>query len=148
MAERAVSTVVGYAIGIVVVAILAVSLSMAANGLVETQQERATEAKLGVYAEQLAADIETADRLAQQGDGANVSVATELPQTIGTERYAITITVVDEQPSLRFELHRSSSAVERGLATTTPIELTTVRGGSVMTTVDASSDQRMVISRA
>lgn len=90
--DRGVSTVVSYALILGIVALLLVTLTTAFAPLVSSQQTSAVHSTLEVVGNDLAGDVESADRLAVAA-GANGTVVhrTRLPDRIGGSPYRIAI---------------------------------------------------------
>lgn len=148
MTDRAVSTVVGYVIMVGIAGILLATLTLTASGLVDTQDERTAHAEMDVYGERLAADISTADRLAQQDSTkTTMNVTSDLPDTVNGHRYTITIGEEDDSDGTTTIVLQSDDfdrSVETGVANTTPIEHGEIRGGAVTITYD-DTDGELVI---
>lgn len=92
MADRAVSTVVSYVLILGIVALLLSTLTAGFAPLVTNQQEDAVRSTLEVLGNDIAGDIESADRLAvRAGGGGAVELQTDLPTRVGGSQYVIEI---------------------------------------------------------
>ena len=131
MTDRAVSVTVNYVMTITIATLLLSGLAVSAGGLIESQSERAIESELDVLGQRLAADIESADRLATVAGGANaeVRIETRLPTRVAGAGYDIT--VVESELVLR--------STDPAISVTVPLRVTndlvegrTVQGGNVV----------------
>lgn len=93
MTDRAVSVTVNYVLTLTITTLLLSMLFVSAGGLIESQSERAIRSELDVLGQQLAADIESADRLATAGENNSTEVAIEttLPPRVAGRDYRITV---------------------------------------------------------
>lgn len=155
MADRAVSTVVGYTLAVAIVAVLASGLVVGFAPFVTGQQAAATESTLSVFGNDLAGDIDSADRLAvAAGPNGTVALRTDLPQRVGGSAYRIEIRQPGG-PGTRYEIRLraadSGASTTVSLRTTTPIALpggaVSMGGGPVEVRYDSDAD-RLVIRRA
>lgn len=135
MADRGVSTAVGYVLLLAIAAVLLSTLTAGVGAHADSRAERATEAGLGVSGERLAADLSTTDRLLQQHpNGTTVNVTTDLPETAHGSRYTISVgggSDSGEVTTIRLRAVGSDRSVETSVRTTTPVEHTVVQGGSL-----------------
>lgn len=94
MTDRAVSVTVNYVMTITIATLLLSGLVVAAGGLVGSQSERAIESELDVLGQQLAADVESADRLVTvaEGNTAEVRIESTLPTQVAGTGYTIDAT--------------------------------------------------------
>lgn len=131
MTDRAVSVTVNYVLTLTIATLLLSGLAVSAGGLIESQSERAIESELEVLGQQLAADIESVDRLATVAGGANaeVRIETRLPTRVAGTRYDIT--VVESELVLR--------STDPAISVTVPLTVTndlaegrTIQGGNVV----------------
>lgn len=92
MADRAVSTVVSYVLILGIVALLLSVLTAGFAPLVTNQQDDAVRSTLEVLGNDVAGDLESADRLAvRAGEGGAVELHTDLPTRVGGSQYEIEI---------------------------------------------------------
>lgn len=145
MTDRAVSVTVNYVMTITIATLLISGLAVSAGGLIESQSERAIESELEVLGQQLAADVESADRLATVAGGANaeVRIETSLPTRVAGTGYDIT--VVESELVLR--------STDPAISVTVPLTVTndlaegrTIRGGDVVIGWSTGTDRLEVES--
>ncbi len=131
MTDRAVSVTVNYVLTLAITALLLSGLLVAAGGLVESQSERAIRSELDVLGQHLAADIESADRLATvaEGESAEVRIGTSLPARVAGRSYRIA--VGENELTLRTTDPEVSVTVP--FRTTNEVEERTIRGGDLRT---------------
>lgn len=141
MSERAFSTVVNYALMLVVVGLLVAGLIVGVNGHVTDTQEQVSRGELSVVGNHLASDLQSADRLADGVDDGTVRIRTDLVEQIagetylvdvdsaaGTNRYALTLTT--ERPDV---------SVTVRLRTEHPLETGRYHGGPLLVVYDGTS---------
>lgn len=149
--DRGVSTVVGYALILGIVALLLVTLTTAFAPLVSSQQTGATHSTLEVVGNDLAGDVESVDRLAvAAGSNGSVVHRTRLPDHIGGDPYRIEF----DQPgnesfyeiTLRSPDHDLIVTVTVGTSTEIDVaEIGTLDGGTLEI---AFEEDRLVIRNA
>lgn len=94
-ADRAVTTVLNYAILLVVVTLLVATLFLGVSGFTTDQQERAIGSQLVTVGNSLAGDVTTADRLVRTANtsaSTEVRVHSDLPRTVGASQYRVNVT--------------------------------------------------------
>lgn len=150
-ADRAVSITVNYVIALAITAVLISGLLVGAGGYVEDQRERVVREELEVVAEQLAAGIADADRLAAaDAVSRSVRVGVELPRRVARESYRVRITEVPDPGSgpARHELTlrsaRSDVSVSLTLTTSVDIARGSTAGGWTVVRYDAANDTLVV----
>lgn len=145
MTDRAVSVTVNYVLTLTITALLLSGLIVSAGGLIESQSERAIQAELDVLGQQLAADIEGADRLVMvaEGEDAEVMVATALPTRVAGSGYGITVGASE------LELRTTDPEVSVTVPFTTDalVEERTIQGGDVQIRWSDGSEE-MEVERA
>lgn len=95
MTDRGLSTVVSYVLVLGIVAILTSTLIGAFAPFVTNQQQSAAQSTLKVLGNDLATDIETADRLAREaGTNGTVVLRTQLPTRVAGSTYDVAIAQV------------------------------------------------------
>ncbi|MDL5360451.1 hypothetical protein [Halalkalicoccus sp. NIPERK01] len=141
MTDRGVSVTVNYVLTLAITAILLSGLFVASGSLIQSQSERAIQDELDVLGERLAADLSTADRLAESADGeaAHVRVSTELPRRVAGTAYSIEITWTENGGNGYAELtfRTSDPEIESSTRVVTATEVTAVselRGGDLVIT--------------
>lgn len=148
MGDRAVSTVLSYALILGIVAILTATLFVSTSGFVENERKETVRSTLEVTGHALAADVETADRLAASaGEPGRVALASDLPDRVAGAQYEIEIDERDDED--RYEITLRSVDPEVSVTvlvrTETPIEPTAVDGGDVAIEFDPSTSEGVVI---
>lgn len=93
MDNRAVSTSVSYVLVLAIVALLISGLVVGFAPLVSNQQQETVRSTMTVFGNDLAGDIDSADRLATTaGDDGTVELDARLPDRVGGTPYAIALT--------------------------------------------------------
>lgn len=144
--DRAVSITVNYVIVLGITAVLVSGLLVGAGGYVQDQRTNVVREELTVVAEQLAAGISDADRLARaDAQSRSVRVGVTLPARVAGESYRITVTnrsTPGAEP-MRHELRLQSSgtdvSVTLTVSTLVGLEEGSVDGGWVVVELDAGS---------
>lgn len=141
--DRGVSSTLNYVLSLGIMAILVTGLLSAGGAFVEDRQEQVIQSELEVIGQQVASDIQRADRLVTAGDGdQTVELTQTLPEEISGSRYSISL---DSGSS---ELILSSDDPERSvtirLQTTTSLGDSTVDGGSVRVVYDSGPEELVV----
>ena len=139
--RRGQSVALDYTLSLAVGFLLITGLIIAGGDYVTDQRDRAQQSELRVVGQQVAADIEAADRLAVAGT-TNVDVRLErkLPGTVARSGYSIQV-VKDEDPYLVLASDGSDVSVRVELANQTALVGTTVAGGRVV--VDYTSSEKL-----
>lgn len=89
-ADRAVSVTVNYTLNLAIATILISGLLFAVGNTVEDRREEAIRSELEVVGQRLAANLQSADRLARAGGAdSRVRIETPLPDTVATIRYSV-----------------------------------------------------------
>lgn len=135
--DRAVSTLVGYAITLGITTLLITGLVVATGGYIQDQRERAAQTQLKVVGQQLAADLGTADRLARS-DPDTVSLDREFPDEAAGRGYSI---AVDPGGCSCLELWTQGreTVVTVQFQTETTVTSKNVTGGPVVVTYDPAA---------
>ena len=109
MADRGVSSVLGYALALAIVTILISGIFAGMGTVVENQRETAIRSELTVIGNRIAADISAVDRLVlATSSTADVRIATTLPRTVAGKAYSINVSD-GGPPSHRYRIDLSSS---------------------------------------
>ncbi|SFG05044.1 hypothetical protein SAMN04488063_1264 [Halopelagius inordinatus] len=90
-ADRAVSTAIGYVLTLTISAMLVSGLLFAGGQYVDDEREQVTRGELATLAEQLAASLADADRMAASGDADAIRVAAELPTRVAGNTYLVAV---------------------------------------------------------
>ena len=151
--DRAVSITVNYVIALSITAALVSGLLVGAGTYVENERDQVVREELTVVAEQLAAGIDDADRLARTAEDPTVRIGVDLPQRVAGESYRLEITELAEpgtDPG-RYELRLRSSgsgvSVTLTVSTLEGLEETSVNGGWVVVELDVvGGEDTLVVS--
>ncbi|WP_248897567.1 DUF7266 family protein [Haloplanus halobius] len=135
--ERAVSTAVSYVLTLGLTTILISGLLIAAGGTVDERQQVTTQASLEVAGQRLAANLMTADRLAETSGTTAVSVTVDLPAQVSGSTYGVAV----DPGASRLVLESGSTGVSVvvGFTATTPVDATSVRGGDLRIVLDSGA---------
>lgn len=145
MTDRAVSTVLSYALILGIVSILTATLFVSASGFVENERQETVHSTLEVTGHSLAADLETADRLARSGDTQRVVVTSELPDRVAGAQYWIDITGDgDDRYEITLRSVDPDVSVTVSVRSATEIPSSSVDGGDVEIAYDESNDELVV----
>lgn len=126
--ERALSTAVTYVLTLGMTAVLVSGLLIASGGAVEDRRDSVTRSQLTVIGEQLAADVEAADRLAR-ADADRVAVESPLPERVADGGYRVHVAVEGRNVTLR--LTTDAATVRVPVANETPVRAATLSGDDV-----------------
>jgi FlaG/FlaF family flagellin (archaellin) len=134
--ERAVSTVVGYTLGVGITVILISGLLISMGTLVEDQREQTVRSELKVVGQKLAASVTAVDRLVTAGtvDGASlqaVNLTHHPPETVAGLTYTITLHDDPSGPALELKTRNPDITATVTMATTTPVSTSSVGSGTV-----------------
>jgi hypothetical protein len=141
MNDRAVSTTLGYALTLSITTILISGLLIAAGGYVQDQRERTIRTEMEVIGQQLAADVQAADRFVQAGDS-DFTVRRDLPDKVAGSSYTVTIVVDNPQETyVRLKSTDPTVIVEVDMALQTNIGESSFTGGSFAVTYDTGTGQ-------
>jgi len=91
MADRGVSTALGYVLGLAIITALITGLFFATSEIVTDERERAAESELRVLGNRLAADVTTVDRLALSAGDARARLTRDFPTTVAGSSYRISL---------------------------------------------------------
>lgn len=137
--NRAVSTTLNYILGLAIAFLLVAGLFITAGSFVGDQRETGVRTEMEVLGEQIAVDIEAADRMAQTIDDGNVTVHRSLPSRLSGTGYTIAVEA-DPDPYLTLTSTNPDVEVTVGFTNTTDVELTRLKGGSIQVTYDNSEN--------
>ena len=144
MSNRALSTVVGYALALGIVALLTSALFVTMAGFVDHQREDTARVTLEVVGNELASDLETADRLSNAGDRAEtVELETDLPTHVVGSSYSIAVNESGED-RVKLTTHDPVVTVSIPYRTSTSVDGTTVTGGQLVIEYDPDSERLVV----
>lgn len=129
--SRGQSIALDYTLGLGVGFLLITGLIIAGGDYVTDQRDRAQQSELRVVGQQLAADIEAADRLVASTTNGDVRIERSLPSTVARSTYSIEV-VAEEDPWLVLSSHSAPVEVRVELTNQTALTPTTVNGGLVV----------------
>lgn len=135
MSDRAVSVTVNYALNLAVAAVVLAGVLTATAGVVVDHREGAGRSELRVVGQRLAADIETADRLANAG-GETVVVTSPLPDRVAGVSYTVEV----EGSTLVLDANFRDVSVEVPYRTNHTVAATTVSGGELRVVLAPDAD--------
>lgn len=101
MNERALSTTVGYVIGLGIMMLLMTTLLIAGGNFVGDQREQAIRSQLEVVGQQVSNDLSRADRAVEAVDASNVdeiSLRERMPQRIAGNPYRVDLVTSTANP--------------------------------------------------
>lgn len=138
MTDRAVSVTVNYVLTLTIATLLLSGLVVSAGGIIESESERAIQSELEVLGQKLAADIESADRLATINETENtevvsVEIETRLPTRVAGTEYTITVNETAGDLELQTTGPDVEVSVEFRIRDETNVEFEQpIRGGDVL----------------
>ena len=134
---RAVSTTLGYVLTLAIAALLVTGLIAAGGDYVETERDKVVRDELTVIGQQLAADVERADRLVRAAETSG-AVTVRLNQTFTDTVTGTTyrISLDPSGPSVVVDSLKPDITVTTPVRTETPLRDTTVGGGPVQVVYD------------
>jgi len=104
MNDRAVSSTLNYVLSLSIATLLVTGLLLAGGTFVEDRQEQVIRSELRVIGQQVASDINRADRLLSAGNGATrVTIRQSFPEQITGTGYDIRVNPGDNELVLRSE---------------------------------------------
>lgn len=147
-ADRGATSVLTYALALLVVSLLTTAVFVGVGGVVEDQHEDSLYSSMDVVGHRLASDVRTADRLATTaGAGGTVELTSDLPVRAAGSQYVVTVTAVDATTyELVLETTDPDVRVVVAVRSRTPIREGTVQGGTLEIRYDASANE-LVIAR-
>lgn len=142
--DRAVSTTLGYSLALVITTILISGLLVTGGGFVDTQTERVTRSELAVLAENVAGDVEAADRLSRAPGSDAVAVRSDLPPDVANRPYYVSVNATGSD-ELVLSTSNPDVSVSVSLETVRPLAPADVSGGPIRILFDGS---RLVVKNA
>lgn len=140
--DRGVSTTLSYALTLSITTLLITGLLVGIGGYLDDQRERTVRSELGVIGQQIAADIQAADRFAQSGD-TSFTIRRDLPNDVVGRSYRVAVVVDDpgNDPPLDTYLRLTASdpdvVVEVDMVLRTNIAESSFTGGRLSVTYDS-----------
>ena len=138
---RAVSTTLGYVLALAIATLLITGLITAGGSYVDSQREQVIRDELTVVGQQLAADIERADRLVSAGDtdsSMTVSVNKTLSRRVTGANYHVTLEPGERD--LKLNTTRPDVTIRIGLANETALGASSADGGTIQIRYDQSGE--------
>jgi hypothetical protein len=138
---RAVSTTLSYVLALAIATLLVTGLIIAGGGYVDSQREQVVRDELTVVGQQLAADVERADRLVRAGDtdsSMTVTVNQTFSNRVTGTNYRMRL--VPSEQELVLNTTRPDVSVRIGLNSETDLGASTVGGGTVQIRYDEADD--------
>lgn len=130
--DRAVSTAVGYTLTLGIMTLLITGLLIAGGGFVEDQRERTIRAELQVVGQQIAADLDAADRLARaDGTDTTVEVRHQHPERVTGASYTVEVDNCDSNRCLKLSTEDPEIEVTVRIGTVIPVSDGDVSGGDL-----------------
>ena len=124
MSDRAVSTVLGYVLGLVIVTVVITGLFITAGEIMEDQRETAIRSELRVVGNQVAGDITTLDRIALAESNSTARLTRQIPENVAGTSYRIQLRY-DGSPPAEIELVSENPEVSVTVRVTTGTTLAT-----------------------
>lgn len=134
--ERAVSVTVTYALNLVIATVLIAGLLTVTADVVEDRREGAIRSELSVVGNRVAADLMSADRLAQAGTDPDVRIETTLPRRVAGTYYTVTVAAEPDDPHLLLRSGDPEVVVTVPFRNETAVANGTVAGGDVSIVLD------------
>ncbi|SFR94482.1 hypothetical protein SAMN05216559_1536 [Halomicrobium zhouii] len=138
MTDRAVSSTLNYVLSLGIMAVLVTGLLSAGGGFVEDRQEEVIRSELEVIGQQIASDVQRADRLVTAGDGnQEVTLSQSLPERISGTGYRLSL---ETGPPAELVLRSNDPeiSVSVRVQTTTHVAASNAGGGTVVVTYTSS----------
>jgi hypothetical protein len=149
--DRGASTVLSYVLTVAVTSILVGLLIIAGSSFVDNQQQLAVEQELTVIGNQIAGDLEQADRLvrASRSDAPTVMINESFQGHVSGVPYSITLESTDP-PQIVLQTANPDVSVAINATVRTDISESAIAGGPVSVYFDPSlgSNGRLVITDA
>lgn len=137
--DRAVSVTINYTLNLAMATILISGLLFAVGNTVEDRRETAIRSELEVLGHRLAANLQSADRMARAGGpDSRVRIETPLPETVATTTYRVSVGSSGSQQFVRLSTTDPQVEVEVAVGTRTTIAADTVPGGTVVVVFDGT----------
>lgn len=128
--------------------LLITGLLIGVGGFIEDQRTRAIESELRVVGQQIAADVQAADRYVQANSTA-FTIRRDVPNDVVGTSYTVSVVVDSPRETyLRLTTNDPNVVVEVDMALENGIEETSFTGGSVAVTYDDGTDKLEVVTDA
>lgn len=147
MNDRAVSTTVGYVIGLGIMTLLITGLFIAGGDFVNDQRQGAIRSELQVIGQQMSNDIARIDRMVDGADPSNVetiSVSEQLPPEVAGSDYNVEVVTSASEPYLRLTTSGPDISVRVNVTARTALAASTIDGGSYRVVYDGTGTLEVV----
>lgn len=142
--ERASSLALGYVLALAIAMLLITGLLVAGGNLLDDGRKQVVRQELDVIGQQVAANVETADRLVEAGDDTStVSINRSFPDRVAGTTYRVEL-VEDPEPTVRLNATDPEVSVEVEVDTTTAVDDSTALGGDVAVVYDSAADELVI----
>lgn len=128
MSDRGVSVALNYVLGLAIATLLLSGLLFAIGNVVDDRHEATTRAELRVIGEQVAADMMTADRLAQTGAD-TVILKSSNPEAVAGRQYTVEVNATGQ--AIVLSPTNTDVVVSVPFKNVTDVRPSTVMGGDV-----------------
>lgn len=145
--ERAVSTLVGYALGVGIATLLITGLLAGIGGFVTDQRETTARSELRVLGNQLSADLRAADTLVRTnnvGSPPTLELRRDFPDTAVGVTYTISVNP-GGCTCLILAIDNPDVTVEVEFTTMTPVDQRKISGGDVRIVFDSPNNELVVL---
>lgn len=140
--RRAISTTLDYTLTLGVATLVITVLFVGVGDFVSDRRDQVIRTELEVIGQHVARDIESVDRLARAGAGADdVILNRSLPSRVTGSVYTITVTTSGGDTVLVLETVQPEIGIEIQLSTRTDVATTSINGGDYRVSYDPSSDE-------
>lgn len=143
--DRAVSFTVSYVLTIAVAVVLVSGVLLAAGGTVRDQRQQTLRYGASVVADETAAAVMQADRLARIGTPSEVAVALDLPERLAGEPYVVRLESDRGSVSISVTATAPPTAVSVPLANRTSVRETAVPGGPTRVVYRPATDELTLV---
>lgn len=133
MDDRAVGSTINYVLSLAIASVLVTGLMLAGGTFVDDRRTEVIRNELTVVGQQVAADLERADRLVRAGEtaaGTEVTLVRQFPERITGLRYRIE-TVPGSPDRVRLVVGEHDVSVTVRVDTATPIGAASAQGGTI-----------------
>jgi len=141
--DRGVSMALGYVLGLSIAFLLVAGLFVAGGNFVQEQRETSVRTEMAVISEQIASDMESADRLAQSTENGTIVVERSLPSRVSGSSYTVSIEG-GADPRLVLRTRDPDVEITAQFSNVTAVESTETTGGSIQVTY---ADGALVLER-
>jgi len=144
MSDRGTSVTVGYVLALAIATALVSGLLIAGGGFVSDRRADVVEQELTVIGQQVATNIEKADRLVTASDGSTtVNVNQTFPRDVTGTTYDLEV-VEQSEPIVRLESSRPEVSVEVSIFNQTDVGASNASGGPISVRYDDSDDELVI----